>query len=314
MISVCIPVYNVDIRPLITSLEKQISRLHPRGELVIIDDASDEGFKKINREAGSRHKYVELSENVGRARIRNMFLCHNRFEFLLFLDCDSLILSDDFLSRYAREIQEGVIPDVIVGGRVYSTRKPSPAYRLRWKYGVKRENKTAEIRNAAPYNSFLSNNFLIKKGVLDRHPFDERLSGYGHEDTLFAYILKKNEVSIVHIDNPVLNGDLEKTCLFLKKTAEGIGNLRKIQDQLAKDRDFFKRISLLQCYNKIGSFRNFVAFVFDIFSPLITFMFSKGIVILVLFDFYKLGVYLKAEKAAHSFKRKCLMEKTKEYI
>ncbi|MGM0375502.1 MAG: glycosyltransferase [Bacteroidota bacterium] len=308
MISVCIPVYNIDIRPLITSLEKQISKLHPRGELVIIDDASDERFKKINREAGSRHKYVELRENVGRARIRNMFLRHTRFEFLLFLDCDSLILSDDFLSGYAREIQQGVVPDVIVGGRVYSTRKPSPAYRLRWKYGVKRENKTAEIRNAAPYNSFLSNNFLIKKEVLGLDPFDERLSGYGHEDTLFAYTLKKNEVSIVHIDNPVLNGDLEKTQLFLTKTAEGISNLRKIQDQLAKDRDFFKRISLLRCYNKIGPFRNFVAFVFDIFRPLITFMFSKGIVILALFDFYKLGVYLKAEKAEHSFERKCLME------
>lgn len=301
MISVCIPLYNTDVRALVSSLEKQISKLRPAGELIVIDDASDEGFKRINRNVCERHNYIELSENVGRARIRNLFVDHARFDHLVFLDCDSLIPSDDFLSRYGIEIQQEVVPDVIVGGRVYSIRKPSPSCRLRWKYGVKRENKTAEIRNVAPYNAFLSNNFLIKKEILARDPFDERLSGYGHEDTLFSWRLMKNEVSILHIDNPVINGDVEEAPVFLAKTTESIDNLRKIQNFLAEDPEFLQRIALLRCYKKIVPFRNFVAFVFDIFRPLITFMFTKGIVVLFLFDFYKLGVYLKAEKGQYPY-------------
>ncbi|MFW6223107.1 MAG: glycosyltransferase family 2 protein [Bacteroidota bacterium] len=155
MISICIPLYNTDVRPLVTSLEKQISKLRPAGELIIIDDASDESFKRINRNICERHNYIELSENVGRARIRNLFLDHARFDHLVFLDCDSLILSDDFLSRYGREVQQIFAPEVVVGGRLYGSRKPAPIYRLRWKYGVKRIGKTAEIRNMVPYNSFL---------------------------------------------------------------------------------------------------------------------------------------------------------------
>lgn len=301
MISVCIPLYNMDVRPLISSLEKQISKLCPEGELIIIDDASDESFKRINRDVCERHHYIELNENVGRARIRNIFVRYACFEYLVFLDCDSLVLSDDFLSRYVREIQQIVVPDLIVGGRLYGTRKPSPVYRLRWKYGVKRIGKKAEVRKMAPYDSFLPNNFLIKKEILVMYPFDERLSGYGHEDTLFAWTLKKNEVSIWHIDNPVLNGDMEEARVFLAKTAESMDNLRKVQNYIAEDPEFFQRIALLRCYKKILPFRNFVAFVFDIFRPLITFMFSKGIVVLSLFDFYKLGVYLKAEKEEHPY-------------
>ena len=53
--------------------------------------------------------------------------------------------------------------------------------------------------------------------------FNERLSGYGHEDTLFGYELNKNNIQIHHIDNPVLNGHLDTNEAFLLKTEEGLG-------------------------------------------------------------------------------------------
>ena len=73
---------------------------------------------------------------------------------------------------------------------------------------------------------------------MDKVKFDERITKYGHEDTLFGFELKKNNTQITHIDNPVINGNLETNEEFIEKTEEGLLNLLKIVEFLSFDKAF----------------------------------------------------------------------------
>lgn len=51
-------------------------------------------LKKINRTLESKQvKYIELKKNIGRAKIRNLFIEYTTNPYLLFLDCDTKIIS-----------------------------------------------------------------------------------------------------------------------------------------------------------------------------------------------------------------------------
>ena len=91
------------------SLGKMKDRLDEEVEIIFIDDASGPPFMEMNRAiCESVGTYIPLNQNLGRARIRNHFLQFTQYEWLLFLDCDSLITDEDFLQKYLAEIKEGV--------------------------------------------------------------------------------------------------------------------------------------------------------------------------------------------------------------
>lgn len=294
MISICIPVYNFDVRQLVNSLSGQVENAGVACEIVLIDDGSDEEYKKINRSVCNREIYVELSENIGRASIRNLFLEYAKYQFLLFLDCDSLIVSDAFLKRYIAAAA-GTGAQVICGGRIYDPQKPPKEYLLRWKYGMFRESQTLEQRQKAPNRSFMSNNFLIRREILAKFPFDERITQYGHEDTLLGFVLKKNHIEITHINNPVLNGELEINSEYLRKNAESIKNLGAILEYVDYDPVFVKDIGLLEFYQKIKPVAPFIRLIYRLFSPAIRFFLKRGWVSLKLFNFFKLGLFLETK-------------------
>lgn len=293
MISVCIPVFNFDVRQLVNSLARQANAVSFPCEIVLIDDGSDEEYRKINRSVCNQHVYVELPENVGRANVRNLFLEYARYRYLLFLDCDSLIIKEDFLTSYAVSAASGN-EMVVCGGRVYTTKKPAKDYLLRWKYGVYRESKTCEERQKEPNRSFMSNNFLIRRDVLARFPFDHRITAYGHEDTLLGFVLKMNRITIKHIDNPVLNGELEINSEYLRKSALSIKNLSVILGYVDYHPDFSSDIGLLQFYKRIRPWSFVFSGVFFLVKPIIEFLITRGFVVLWMFDFYKLGLFLRS--------------------
>ena len=99
MISVCVPVYNFNITALVDELLKQSAQINVPTEIIVIDDCSNL-FKDENQKVSKDAKYIELSENIGRAKIRNRFLEYAKYKFLLFLDCDSLVVKNDFLLKY----------------------------------------------------------------------------------------------------------------------------------------------------------------------------------------------------------------------
>jgi glycosyltransferase involved in cell wall biosynthesis len=290
MISICIPICNFDVNSLIGELARQIQYLSIPVEIVLIDDASSSSFKRQNDKICKEHLYVELNTNVGRAAIRNLFLEYAQYDYLLFLDCDSLIVSEDYLNSYLLAIKM-LQPNVICGGQVFSQKNPGFNRRLRWRFGVKQESHTADYRLKYPDISFMTNNFLIKKSLLQSIKFNEQIKDYGHEDTLFGFELKKRKIAITHIDNPIMNSDVEKNGVFLQKTEVGVSNLVKIQKIVGYDPMFVKDVKILNIYHKVKS--SFLILPAYFLFLLLRFPIKQLLKIglsLWIFDFYKFGI------------------------
>lgn len=305
MISVCIPVFNVDVRKLAESLISQAGGIS--SEIILIDDGSGEKFRELNRDLVSRHdkqsrqggriRYYELGENIGRSAIRNRFPGYANNDHLLFLDCDSLIVSDTFLESYAETLRESP-GRVICGGTIYDPEPPERNRRLHWKYGVRKISRPARIRKQNPNRSFMTNNFLVPAHVLKEIPFDERLSGYGHEDSLFGYELSRKGFEILHIDNPVMHGELESNRKFVDKTGEAVQNLVFITEILEDDPKFTDTITLLRTVRRLGSagLAGFIRIVSFFSNPVFRWLLRRGNTSLKLLDAYKLGLYIRLKK------------------
>lgn len=302
MISICIPVYNFDVRDLVKSLHSQCNDIISKPELILIDDCSDTYFQKTNSELSSIARYIQLDKNVGRSKIRNLFLQYANYDYLLFLDCDSIIFTPDFIKKYVKAIDNN--SSVIVGGRVYSNQKPTYDKLLRWKYCTLREQKPITDYASSSKRHFLSNNFLIQKSLFEKIRFDERIIGYGHEDTLFAYELKKAGIEINYLNNPVMNGELENNEEFLEKTERSIINLKQILEFLNYDEGFISEVSLLKNYFRIKKWNlDFLLFIkWRFLKGIIKSLFLKGYVSLMLFDFYKIGYLISLMRASDKTK------------
>ncbi len=297
MISICIPVYNFDVRSLVSALIQQGQKLDEGFEIIAIDDCSNEHYKTINEKILSQVNYIQLEKNIGRSKIRNLFLNYTQFENLLFLDCDSYIISDFFLENYLTKIKKNNF-QIVFGGRIYPDKCPSRKQKLSWKYGSLIESKNAETRKKRPNKSFMTNNFLIKKSLLEKIKFDENLIKYGHEDTLFGFELMLNNVEIKHIENPILNGDIETNEVYLRKTEQGINNLIFILENSNKKELFIKNVSLLKYYSKLKTKKLLIIYklIYFLLQFPIQFLLKQGFVNLKLFNFYKLGYFLQHYK------------------
>lgn len=288
MISICIPIFNFNVTELVKTLSDQSKRLDCPSEIILIDDCSDVSFKEVNENICSKENYIQLEKNIGRAAIRNRFLEYAKYEHLLFLDCDMVVRSNNFLEKYYNTINESN-NKIICGGLMYLNSPPKRTALLRWKYGVKKESRTCIERNKNPHKSFMASNFVIPKSILHTIRFDERLSEYGHEDTLFGYELKKRNFKIIHIDNPVLSEYVISNIDYISKTEKAIGNLTHILKFNNYDKGFIEDVKLLHIYYKLYKVRKFTAIIFVVFKPLIKYALAKGYVNLYMFDFYKLG-------------------------
>jgi len=307
MISVCIPVFNVDVRKLAETLSDQAEDLRSEGipvQIIFLDDRSLEEYRELNQ---SLHKlgkdsqrsiiYQELEKNIGRSAIRNRFIEYASHPYLLFMDCDSDIPTENYLRNYVLAVKD--FPEkLICGGRIYPQDPPARNRRLHWKYGILKESKPAEIRKKDPNHSFMTNNFLIPVKLLREILFEERLSGYGHEDSLFGYELLKKGEEIIHIDNPVLHGVLESNSGFVDKTGEAIQNLISITGMLEDDPEFTTTITLLSTVKNLESkhLAGFIRILSLIYVPISRMLLRSGVTSLKMLDFYKLGLYLTLKK------------------
>ncbi|MCU0429490.1 MAG: glycosyltransferase family 2 protein [Cytophagaceae bacterium] len=291
MISVCIPVYNFEVEKLLQSLQDQNCSVPY--ELICIDDGSEYKWRELNQKAFAGCRTILLEKNIGRAAIRNLFLQYAKYPYLLFLDCDGLPQDSQFIQRYAQACLSSECPDVVCGGRLYPAQPPSISQRLRWLYGWRRESNNADKRKRKPYQSFLTNNFLVKKSLVETIRFDERLQKYGHEDTLFGIELARIRASVMHIENPVLNLDIETNELFLLKTEEGIQNIKLILNFYPDRASIIAHIRLLRWMESGPGIllKPFFRFCFKLFrKPLKAFLHS-GYAPCWILDWYKIGFW-----------------------
>jgi hypothetical protein len=297
MLSILIPIYNFDVRRLVSELNRQAALLDVPCEIRCLDDASDSFFQQKNRELGqlAHVHYEELVENIGRARIRNQLSARAQYDYLIFMDGDSAVIYPDYLQKYL-----ALLPtqDVLCGGRVYQEKPPAdPDLYFHWWYGKNREQREAAERAQHPHHGFMTNNFLIPKHQFERILFDENIRQYGHEDTLFGFQLKDKDVDIVHLDNPLEHIGLEKKEVFLRKSRQAVDNLAVLVRQYP-----FLETRLSRSWRKNKILVPFIRPVLFLLRPLFLRRLSGKRPSLRFFDLLKLSYFLEAVKK-RSFER-----------
>ncbi|MFC7348586.1 glycosyltransferase family 2 protein [Chryseobacterium zhengzhouense] len=289
-ISVCIPIYNFDVRELVDDLKKEIKNQSIDAEIVLIDDASEENFRQINNELQNKvEQFVLLEKNIGRSRIRNLFLNYTKGDFLLFLDCDVKIDDKNFLANYLKEIDQNRGVEVL-----YGNFKIDPAHSgtLRNRYSIEKE--IFSVKRSSDFALLKTVNFIIKRNVLEKFPFNEVLLNYGYEDFVFAKTLEFSKVKFSAIQNPVIHFDDASNEDFLNKTKTAIDSLCLLL-QNSDNEKFIKDIKVYRVAKKIKNIKMKSPFLF-LYSLL-----EKKIVMNLLsknpnlkyFDLYKLGLLLR---------------------
>jgi glycosyltransferase involved in cell wall biosynthesis len=288
--SICIPIYNCDVSELVTELHRQSLHTGKPFEIVLIDDHSSY-FLEENRKLRllPQVTYLELDKNIGRAKIRNLLARKAQYTYLILMDCDAQVTDPLYIQKYLDEMPA----DIIIGGTGYSPTPPENKKQLlRWHYGISREARKASKRNEAPYKSFSPFNFMIRKEIFRQLQFDENISGYGHEDTLFGWELKKHQISVKHIDNPLIHLLFDDAEDFLRKTTHSVENLWHIFLQIQQKESFVQDNNLLKCYVKLRKYRLtfLIAPLFNAFRPLLYKNLLSESPNINRLDLYKLGL------------------------
>ena len=295
MLSILIPVYNFDICALVADLHAQCERVGVPYEILCFDDGSASSFKAINSKIITHTNvvYKELPVNLGRSKIRNALAEAAAYDYLLFMDCDSKVVRQDYINHYIKHLDEG---SLLYGGRVYDPKPPrEEVHYFHWQYGINREQVPYSTRWEQSYHSFMTNNFLIPKSIFTPIGFDDRLTQYGHEDTIFGLELQKRQVPIIHLDNPLEHLGLESTAVFLQKTKKGIENLYFLYQHNPLVETKLLR-TFIQLKEKNIAWLSWK--LLKIFQPIFTKNLHSKRPQLLFFDLYKLGLLLEEHFSA----------------
>ncbi len=294
MLSINIPVYNYEITDLVAMLIQQASVLNIQFEIRVYDDGSQEEIRLQNRMISEFQNvvYKELDINLGRSSIRNKMGFESKFQYLLFIDADSMPVDKNYLHHFIENIKPN---RVLCGGTAYKPVEPDqPEKYLRWFYGTQREAISAETRNNKKGFIITSNNFLIEKTVFEKIHFRKEIEKYGHEDTLLGYDLFKKGIEIFHIDNPVEHTGLEDSQVFLEKTKTALKSLHQINQKILPGDDVFaKQVHFLNKYQSITKYLPalFLRLFYKLFHRSIERNLTGRKPSLFLFDLYKLCFY-----------------------
>ncbi len=289
-----IPTYNYDVFPLVQEVNEQATKLNIEFEIIVLDDCSTTPMntnQSINSLPNS--SFEVLPKNVGRSSIRNMLSTKATFDWMLFLDADVLPKEKNFISTYMDTLPE--IPGIVYGGIVYQENKPEPHKILRWKYGNKREALKVNDRNKDKYLRFLTLNFMIHKDVFDTVSFNEEIPNLRHEDTLFALELKKQKVSLSHVNNPVYHLGLESNEVFLNKSMQSVEALHFFIEQgliSTKDTSLTRFLTIVTNLR----IRRVLGYFYRKFKATFEKHLKSGNPNLFIFDFYRLCYICNLEK------------------
>ena len=262
MLSILIPTYNINLHPLVSELQAQLIENQIDYEIIIEDDASsDKAIRYHNSLLGEMEHvtYIEHTENLGRSQTRNHLADAANFPYLIFMDSDARVKKSSYIAYYLHFISEkkDQIPEFVVsGGLSYRDDLPEKSKHLRYKYGVKREVRSAKERNEHPYSHFTPFNMLITKSVFAKCRFDESLTDYGYEDTFFGLDLEEAEIPLYHIDNELYHDGLDENRDFIAKTEESVRNLDKLYKAGKISDRFLAQSHLLQTWQRLSAKRS----------------------------------------------------------
>ena len=136
----------------------------------------------------------------------------------------------------------------------------------------------------------LCNNTLIKKSVFNQIEFEKSITQYGHEDTIFAFKASRIKANILHLDNPVLHGDVDLNQTFFLKSHKSLENLNLIYKTKLIDPNF---VTFLKIFYIIKRFKlNYLfAFSHKMFYPVFERQLTSKNPSIIIFDFFRLSYF-----------------------
>lgn len=296
-LSILLPAFNTNCSQLVEELSRQAADISLqsgfRYEIIVAEDGSTNqetiaANKAILDLENCRH--IVQEKNIGRAAIRNLLTREAQYKWLLFIDSD-MSVGKDFIRNYLATDAAQVID----GGYILHRDDRRWKGNLRYLYEVKgEETHSCEQRTRHPYQQFHTSNFLVQREVLIKHPFDEQIKEYGYEDVLWGRTLKENNITISHIDNPVLFVDFEDNLAYLQKTETALHTLYKYKDQLEGFSQLLTTANRLKKNRLDGIIRT----LYRITQKPIRKNLISAHPSLLLFKLHKLGYFLSIEEEA----------------
>ncbi|UQD57607.1 glycosyltransferase [Flavobacterium sp. K5-23] len=290
MLSILIPTYNYNAFPLVLELHKQCVESNLVFEILCFDDSSTFEIPENNQiNSLDKCSYIILDKNIGRSKIRNLLASKSNYEWLLYMDCDTLPENSNFISNYISQINSSV-KGVFFGGIIYTENKPDRDKLLRWVFGKKREAIPLSERKKNPYKTTFISNFLIKKSIFETILFDEKINTYGYEDFTFIHSLKDKNIEIQHIENPLYHLNLETSELFISKTKTALETLLFISKNNSKIKVDSKLIKIHKVLS-LFKIEFLAAMLFQGLHIRLEENLTSKKPSLLLFDFYKIGYF-----------------------
>lgn len=296
-LSILLPSYNNRCYPLVQALKHQADAIDGLlYEIIVADDGSRDQVCIISNYLINdlEHcRYIRRHENVGRARIRNFLASEAKGEWLLFLDSDVSVSSNDYIFNYISEIRLNEDREVICGGVSMVDDKKAFGHLLRYRYEhAEAHNHTAARRLTRPYASFRTTNFIIRRDVFEATRFDERFVNYGYEDVMFGKNLRDKGYNIYHIDNQLIYTDFESNAAYLQKIEDAMRTLRLFKCELrgfSPIISYADRIKSLRMGWAVRAFHWF-------FQPMIKANLLSRHPLLTVFNLYKLGYFVSLNR------------------
>lgn len=285
MLSICIPVFNWDVRDLVRSVHQQCTKAKINFEILVVDDCSTKKELKYANSSLelSHYKFIGLEENVGNAEARNILARSAVNNWLLFLDSDMMPAHDNFIELYLKEIQADDF-DILSGGIVYEENVANE-YKLKWIHGKQTEE---QIENKDPYLEIRGNNFLVRKEIFLQNPFGGLPESYGYVDTHFGLKLKMSKARVKIIQNPCIHLGLETNEQFVKKYRFSVRNAFWLHHHHPEMADNLRLIQTYKKINKWGLVKP-IGFLFSFTENLMLKNLHSKNPSLFVFQLYKLG-------------------------
>lgn len=197
-VSVVIPTYNrvAMLRHVVPTLLSQ--DLPPQSyELLICDSRSDDGTAEYLLQVQAEHDNVRhlVDGYSGRAAARNAGIAAARGEIVVFNDADILAQSNLLSTHLRRHRERRNIAVVGLEVQVEDLRE----YLYKRDHPAERGHLHPPARKRLSWLYFLTGNASVRRADLIRAGcFDERFTGYGHEDLELGYRLEKMGIEILY--------------------------------------------------------------------------------------------------------------------
>lgn len=291
MLSILIPVKDYCCTALVAEMQRQCEALDIAYEIIVGEDGSSHEGLKLNSPIDILPHCNRLIEhtNIGRAGIRNRLAERAKGKNIMFIDCDAIPEKDEIVKSYNAALNSC---EVVCGGLYHADKQPYIGCELRYLYEKAADKRrSATHRKQKPYDCFTTFCFAIRKELFMQIKFNETITKYGYEDTLFGYELRRKGIEIEHIDAPLLHTGLEKNELYLHKVEQSIESLVTIEKEIGET-------PLLRCYRRVTAL-HMTSIVANIWKRLRN-QLCKNLYgcnpSLLLLNFYKLGYFCYLKK------------------